>query len=81
MKKKKIRRRIRFASWIPKATEIHSEYLIPIAFPTATTVTRKRHNGTLYVCCFYCVNLTKKNGKYDVRKICFSLVYVCIKRL
>ena len=26
-------RRMRFSCWIPKATNTHSEYVIPIAFP------------------------------------------------
>jgi hypothetical protein len=36
----KITQRMRFAWWIPKATDRLSEYAILIAFPTATTVTR-----------------------------------------
>ena len=28
-----ITRRVRFAFWIPMATDTHSEYVIPIAFP------------------------------------------------
>jgi hypothetical protein len=28
-----ITRRVRFAFWIPTATDTHSEYVIPIAFP------------------------------------------------
>jgi hypothetical protein len=34
--------RMRFACWIPKATDTHSEYVVVIAFSTATLVERTR---------------------------------------
>jgi hypothetical protein len=40
--------RMRSACWIPKATDKHSEYVILIAFSTATMVTRTRPNVTIY---------------------------------
>ena len=43
-------RRMRFACWITKATDIHSEYVI-LCFSTATMVTRTRLSVTLYVHC------------------------------
>jgi len=42
---------MRFACWITKTTEAHSEYIIIIVFPTATLATRTRLNVTLYVHC------------------------------
>jgi hypothetical protein len=44
-------RRILIACWITNATDTHSEYVILIAFFTATMVTRTRPNVTLYVHC------------------------------
>ena len=41
-------------SWIPKATNTHSEYVIFIAFSTATVVARTLLNVTLYVHCLSC---------------------------
>jgi hypothetical protein len=42
-------RRMRFACWITKATDTHSECVILNCYYTATTVTRKRLiNITLY---------------------------------
>jgi hypothetical protein len=40
---------MRIACWITKATNTHSEYVIPTAFFTATMVARTRLNVTLYV--------------------------------
>jgi hypothetical protein len=40
--------RMRIACWIYKATNTHLEYVILIAFSTATAVTRTRLNVTLY---------------------------------
>jgi len=48
-------RRMRFACWIPKATNTHSKYDILIAFSTAREVTRKSLNVTLYVHYLSCV--------------------------
>ena len=43
---------MRFACFITKTTDTHSEYVIVIAFSTATTVTRTRLNVTLhYIAC------------------------------
>ena len=42
-------RRMRFECWIPKATNTHSEYVILIAFSTATMAARMHLNATLYV--------------------------------
>jgi hypothetical protein len=41
--------RMCFACWIPKATNTHSECIIRVAFPTATTVARTCLNDTLYL--------------------------------
>ena len=38
--------RMRIVFWIPKATNTHSEYVIIIAFSTATMDARTRHNVT-----------------------------------
>jgi len=43
--------RMRIAYCIPKATDIHSEYVIIIVFSTATTVARTCLSNTLYVHC------------------------------
>ena len=43
--------RMWIACWIPKATNIHSEYVIPIAFFATTIVTRNHFSVTLYVYC------------------------------
>jgi hypothetical protein len=46
---------IHIASWIPKATDTHSEYLILIGFSIVTMVTKTRLVVTLHVyflCCF-----------------------------
>jgi hypothetical protein len=40
--------RMRIAYWMTKATDIHSEYVILIFFPTVTVVTRTRLNVVLY---------------------------------
>jgi len=42
-------RRMRFACWIPKATNAHSEYVILVAFSIATVVERTWLNITLHV--------------------------------
>jgi hypothetical protein len=52
-------RRMRIACWITKATDTHSDYVILIAFSTATVVTRTRLNVTLYVHCLYCYFLSR----------------------
>jgi hypothetical protein len=49
-------RRMRFAGWITKATNTHSEYVIHIAF-TRKLVTRTRLNITSYVHCLSCSEL------------------------
>ena len=41
--------RMRIACWIPKATNTHTECVTLIAFPTTTTIARKRLNVTSYV--------------------------------
>jgi hypothetical protein len=40
-------KRMRVACWIPEATNTHSEYVIIIAFSTATVVAQARLNVTL----------------------------------
>ena len=47
-------RRLRFACWITKATDIHLEYVTQRFF-TTTTVARRRLNVTLYVHCMACL--------------------------
>ena len=52
---------IRFACWIRKATDKHSEYLIPYCPSTAAIVTRKRIIITFirnYVRCYDLGNIT-----------------------
>jgi hypothetical protein len=44
-----ITRRMRFACQISQATNTHSEYVIPIAFPTATMVVLTHLIVTFYV--------------------------------
>ena len=48
--------RMHIARWITKATytHTHSEYVILIAFSTATLVARSHLNVTLYVHCLSC---------------------------
>jgi hypothetical protein len=55
-----ITRRMRFTCWITKATDTHSEYVIPIAFPQQL-VTRTRLNVTLYVRCLSCLPFLQAN--------------------
>ena len=50
--------RIRIACWIPKITNIHSEYIILIAFSTTTMVARMRLKYTLNVVFCLVVNAT-----------------------
>jgi len=42
-------RRMRIACWIPKASDIHSEYVILIAFPLLQWLHERAWNVTLYV--------------------------------
>ena len=51
-------RRMRFACWVPKATNKHSEYVILNDFSTATMVAQTRLNVTLYVHYLYCFKYT-----------------------
>jgi hypothetical protein len=51
---------MRFACWITKATDTHSEYAIHTAFFTATMVTRRRLSITLHVHCLSCKFLVKE---------------------
>ena len=44
-------RRMRYACWLPKATDTHSEYVITYCFPTAKMVAREHLNIALYVRC------------------------------
>jgi len=46
--------RMRIASWIPEATDTHSEYVIIYCFFTAKMVARTRPNTKLYVHCVSC---------------------------
>jgi len=46
--------RMRFACWITKTTDTHSEYVTLIALPRQKIVTRTRLKVTLYVHCLSC---------------------------
>jgi hypothetical protein len=46
-------RRMRFACWINKATDTHSEYVY-----MATMVTQKHLSVRLYVYCLSCLNIS-----------------------
>jgi hypothetical protein len=59
---------MRFACWITKATDTHSEYVILIAFHTATMVTWTRLNVTLYVHPLSCFTLI-------LFKLLFDLIF------
>ena len=48
---------VRFACWITKATDTHSEYVILIAFPLHSGY--ERLNVTLYVHCLSCFILNE----------------------
>jgi hypothetical protein len=50
--------RMRFACWIPKAIDTHSEYVMLIASELLRVVTRTRLNVTLHVDCLsrYCID-------------------------
>jgi hypothetical protein len=54
------KRRVRFACWIKKATNAHSEYVILIAFPMTMMIWRRRLN-VMFIACLI--------------KVYFSLVY------
>jgi len=41
--------RMRITCWVPKATDIHSEYVLTYRFPTATVVAGTRLITTLHV--------------------------------
>jgi hypothetical protein len=65
-------RRMRIACWITKATNAHSEYIIRIAFSSATIVSRTRLNiviyTLLYVHCLsglyqFCSSVTTRKSK------------------
>ena len=45
---------VRFACWITKATQKHTQYVMLIAFSTATVVMRNRIGVTFYVCGLFC---------------------------
>jgi len=51
---KNIIRQTRFIYWTTKATDIHIEYIILIAYSMAKMVTRTRLTVTLYVHCMSC---------------------------
>jgi hypothetical protein len=51
---------VRSASWIPQATNTHSENVILIVFPTATTVARTRLKVTTIVHCLPCFVYIKR---------------------
>ena len=53
---------VRFACWIPKAKNIHSEYVILIAFYTTTMVTRKRMRVNVVVHCLFCSYTAKRKS-------------------
>jgi hypothetical protein len=57
------------AYWIPKATNTHSEYVILVAFLTATKVARTLLNVTLYANCLSCL------ARHSM--ILKTLAYVC----
>jgi hypothetical protein len=46
--------RMRFACWITKATDIHSEYAILIAFPRQQCLRERAPSLMLYVHCLFC---------------------------
>jgi hypothetical protein len=58
--------RMRFACWIYKATDTHSEYVIPIASPRQP-LTRKCLNVALYVHCLFFSRVTEENRKMFLR--------------
>jgi hypothetical protein len=73
-------RRMRFACWITKATDTHSECVIlTYSFSTATVVTRTRLNVTLYVHClswYYCsVSLGKFHNSLPKYAIPIPLIF------
>jgi hypothetical protein len=43
--------RTRIARWIPKATKIHSQYVIPFAFPLQQRLQERASMSNLYVHC------------------------------
>ena len=54
---------MRFACWVSKATDTHSEYVMLMAFPPLRVVTRTRFSVTLYVdnLSRYCINALRKD--------------------
>jgi len=52
--------RTRFMYWTTKATDTNSEYIILIAYSTATMITRTHLNVTLYVHCLSCYNSSEQ---------------------
>ena len=47
-------RRMRFACWVTKATDTHSEYIILIAFPLQQWLRERASILHLYVYCLSC---------------------------
>jgi len=69
----KIIRRIGIAYSIPKATNTHSQYVIFIAFPTATMVARTRLNVT-FIRTLFCLVIAEMECVYwAVRTECLTL--------
>ena len=65
------------ACWIPNATDTHSEYVVFIAFSTATMVTGKRLNVTLYVHCLSCYSVVRSLTTRDARnEIIMEKLYI-----
>ena len=49
--------RMRIACWIPNATNVHSEYVILIAFARQNSLHERASFLRLYVHCVYCLML------------------------
>jgi len=65
-------RRMCIASWVPKATNAISEYVILIAFSTATKFARTRLSVALYVNCLSCYNILLKYFSFQTDNVVSS---------
>jgi hypothetical protein len=69
---------MRIACWIPKATNIDSEYIIFIAPPLQQWLHKTRHNVTLYVHCLSFLNVTSHLVLFKIIFYYIILYYIIL---
>jgi hypothetical protein len=73
-------RRMRFACWITKATDTHSEYVIFIAFPRQQWLHERVPVLRLYVLCHSCYFISKAVHLYTSSQCVFKLFMWCLSK-